>query len=686
MDGKCGVCGDPYDSDRPNEAGGRYANGIIARTYDSADEFIEVTIEVTASVGGYFEFRLCPHNNIYKPVKQSCLDQYPLRIEGNGRRLYPDLPLGKSGFVIAKLSIPQGVTCKQCVLQWKWHGGNHWGMCTNGIGLAGCGPQTEFYNCADISILPKASSRDIKHDIKPSPKQNSSTSLTNRKAPTVMTFITKTTTASSATSTGRKVRSETTTPVPSTTTQSTPLTVIGTTQEYISRKYLTPNRTTLEYKSRHWFTPTITTNSLAVDYNTIPQTIPITSLPSTLDSIEYHTTMMPRAETTISFFSDSLRSNIITSSQDIGQMMDNGVRYMSDLPASAHNLTSATEGNTPKPDAEISTATMRSTGISTTPTPMTGTADKSIRTSPNITTTTVTTTKQTDTTTKTTTMSSTSTSAPIFTVMPTVTTSDRSTTALYTITTTAATTTQPSTMPNSMPLTISRSTQTPSTEPESTSQSISTTPTPPTTTEPESTSQSISTTPIPTTTTEPESTSQSISTTPTPTPTTEPESTSQSISTTPTPSTTTPTRILTRTIYLITAPTGSHTTSQTMTSSTLNPAELINTVAETPTTTTTEASTTTAKIPQTTTIFQTTKAKEATLPTTIKSATKVIDQPRVRGSAPARRKGGLSVATLFPFDLTRNLIDPSNSGINTEIKPVRRAGSNSLFSTLKQLK
>lgn len=31
--GKCGICGDPWDGVRENEAGGRYATGIISRKY-----------------------------------------------------------------------------------------------------------------------------------------------------------------------------------------------------------------------------------------------------------------------------------------------------------------------------------------------------------------------------------------------------------------------------------------------------------------------------------------------------------------------------------------------------------------------------------------------------------------------------------------------------------------------------
>ena len=37
LGGKCGVCGDPWDGARENEAGGRYATGIIVRNFTVSD-------------------------------------------------------------------------------------------------------------------------------------------------------------------------------------------------------------------------------------------------------------------------------------------------------------------------------------------------------------------------------------------------------------------------------------------------------------------------------------------------------------------------------------------------------------------------------------------------------------------------------------------------------------------------
>ena len=50
-DGKCGVCGDSWGaSDRPHEApGGKFATGIIGRSYLAPGSVIDVAIDVVAN-------------------------------------------------------------------------------------------------------------------------------------------------------------------------------------------------------------------------------------------------------------------------------------------------------------------------------------------------------------------------------------------------------------------------------------------------------------------------------------------------------------------------------------------------------------------------------------------------------------------------------------------------------------
>lgn len=153
LGGKCGICGDPWDGPKPHEApGGTYANGIIVNTYQSGQE-VEVNIEITANHKGYFEFKLCPNDNIHQDPKQDCFDDNVLEVvNGNGKKF----PIGtgnKNYFPIIKL--PEGMTCSQCILQWTYITGNSW-ACDPATGkcCVGCNPlkQEHFRACADIAI------------------------------------------------------------------------------------------------------------------------------------------------------------------------------------------------------------------------------------------------------------------------------------------------------------------------------------------------------------------------------------------------------------------------------------------------------------------------------------------------------------------------------------------------------
>ncbi|KAK2176358.1 hypothetical protein NP493_667g01018 [Ridgeia piscesae] len=151
MKGKCGVCGDPYDGNRKHEAGGEYAKGIIVRNYKKGSVITVRTI-VTANHFGYFEFRLCPVNNKRKRATQSCLDKHLLKVvNGNGTRHY--VKTRRVGEYVSKVQLPRNLECSQCMLQWKYHAGNSWGNdFVTGKGCIGCGPQEEFYACADVKI------------------------------------------------------------------------------------------------------------------------------------------------------------------------------------------------------------------------------------------------------------------------------------------------------------------------------------------------------------------------------------------------------------------------------------------------------------------------------------------------------------------------------------------------------
>ncbi|XP_067658902.1 uncharacterized protein [Haliotis asinina] len=146
--GRCGVCGDRWDSlPRDNEAGGKFAKGIIGRHY-TAGSSVTVKINLTANHKGYFEFRLCENNDVTRAASHECFDQHILKM-ADGRTRY-DLTTG-TGVKVVQVSLPVGVRCQQCILQWKYNTGNFWGCDAAGCGL-GRGRQEQYYNCADIAI------------------------------------------------------------------------------------------------------------------------------------------------------------------------------------------------------------------------------------------------------------------------------------------------------------------------------------------------------------------------------------------------------------------------------------------------------------------------------------------------------------------------------------------------------
>ncbi|XP_067659361.1 uncharacterized protein [Haliotis asinina] len=150
--GRCGICGDPFHATiKDNEAGGKYATGTISKTYQEGD-WMAVEVKITSNHKGYFEFRLCPHNDIHTPATQACLDRHLLQVEYNGL-VSTKYELGPGrGIFKMNVRLPPGVTCSQCVFQWKYRTGNSWGCDVNSACGIGKGPQEHFINCADIAI------------------------------------------------------------------------------------------------------------------------------------------------------------------------------------------------------------------------------------------------------------------------------------------------------------------------------------------------------------------------------------------------------------------------------------------------------------------------------------------------------------------------------------------------------
>lgn len=138
-----------------------------------------IRVELTANHRGYFEFRLCPNNSPKQVTSESCLDKYVLkRVKTkeadetfHETRFYPGT---ENKVYEMRYSLPEGLTCSQCVLQWKYIAGNNWGVCENGTGAVGCGPQEEFRACADISV----SDKDGTVDTSPYPTPTTITTTT----------------------------------------------------------------------------------------------------------------------------------------------------------------------------------------------------------------------------------------------------------------------------------------------------------------------------------------------------------------------------------------------------------------------------------------------------------------------------------------------------------------------------
>lgn len=100
--------------------GGAYSTGIISKCYEQTS-VIEVKVEITANHLGYFEFRLCEHNDPFTPATQECLDEHVLTLyNGMGTRYNITSEIGE---YTVELILPEDVHCSQCVLQWKYNTG-----------------------------------------------------------------------------------------------------------------------------------------------------------------------------------------------------------------------------------------------------------------------------------------------------------------------------------------------------------------------------------------------------------------------------------------------------------------------------------------------------------------------------------------------------------------------------------
>lgn len=147
--GKCGLCGDRYGDATPrlHELGGTFGQGVIVKTYTQGSS-VNVNVKITANHKGYFYFKIC--NLDSESESEACFERNAVQLS-SGLDTYV-LPSTLAGDYIVPVRLPSNLYCNHCVFQWTYVAGNNWGICPNGTGTLGCGPQEHFRSCSDIQI------------------------------------------------------------------------------------------------------------------------------------------------------------------------------------------------------------------------------------------------------------------------------------------------------------------------------------------------------------------------------------------------------------------------------------------------------------------------------------------------------------------------------------------------------
>lgn len=168
---KHGVCGDPHDLPKDHEAGGKFATPPRIAAVYSQGQIITIRVKITAPHGGRFSFGLCPVPPGASPeqeravVTQKCFDATKLVNTDDGSKFWW---FGKRGVgeYTMQFRLPDKITCDRCVLQWHYVTGNSCNipgtpeqhvMSAGMVSCQGSSVPEEFWNCADVRILPKGS-------------------------------------------------------------------------------------------------------------------------------------------------------------------------------------------------------------------------------------------------------------------------------------------------------------------------------------------------------------------------------------------------------------------------------------------------------------------------------------------------------------------------------------------------
>lgn len=132
---------------RPHEHGGQFGRGVIVARFQPGG-VIRAGIRITANHRGHFTFHLCNMDNSRET--DDCYNRNLIRLT-NGADRFTLTDFSNRMFYV-DLRLPQGLTCRHCVLRWNYRAANNWGTCQDGSGAVGCGPQENYRSCADISI------------------------------------------------------------------------------------------------------------------------------------------------------------------------------------------------------------------------------------------------------------------------------------------------------------------------------------------------------------------------------------------------------------------------------------------------------------------------------------------------------------------------------------------------------
>lgn len=79
-----------------------------------------ITVVVTASHKGYFQFKLCPKSSADELTTQECLDRNVLKLADGSTKYYG---IESTGIYHVPVQLPADVNCDYCVIQWHYKAG-----------------------------------------------------------------------------------------------------------------------------------------------------------------------------------------------------------------------------------------------------------------------------------------------------------------------------------------------------------------------------------------------------------------------------------------------------------------------------------------------------------------------------------------------------------------------------------